>query len=396
MVALPNLTQMNRGWDTIKSWFQHKKQKWVQRAVGLDLMRAIAMWFIVILHSHPYAGKYIKKTKAPYRQDAVDGRFWGLMGVPMFSILTGYLCVGHKVQSFKLLFFILMVHFYVLVDFWHSDEKLNCFSLLKLVFPVLSCQYWYAQKYVVLQFLLPILNRGIDQLSNVSLCISSSVIFVFLALGQISSDLTHGLYKREDHTFFIVCGLYIIGATVRRVTAKWKAKFVMPGAALLLLADFWFYRHSVAWSKKPGLPKNIDRALMCHGSLESFVGATAMLLFFSKIEVSVPLWLNNLLNRSSYNVFAVYLIHVLPSFNQLVWGPYKISKYPQDKHMIKRLALNCVKVFFKCWLVDWARQFLFWLIEFKWLRQFCATKIDPFINQLDKPQTKPEQHLREA
>ena len=376
---------------------QENTKAWVPRAVGLDLMRALAMWFVIIVHIVPHAGFYLddlNNINEAYRQDALDSRFWGFLGVPMFSILTGYLCVGHKVQSFKLLFFVLLVHFYIIHDVWQSKQAVNQSVFLKLLIPVLSSQYWYAQRYIGLQFMMPILNQGIEHLSNVSLLIASSGIFIFLGLGQLCSMLAGGWTQSEDYSFFLLIGLYVIGATVRRVTEKCKAKYVMPCAALLLWADFKLYHFNIYWAVQSNSKSFFD-ILTNHASFVTFVGATAMLLFFSKVQIKVPLWLNKLLNRSSFSVFAVYLIHLSPSYKYKIWAPYQISLLPQDKYTIKRLELNCAKIFLKCWLVDWVRQFIFWLLEFKWLQQFCATKIDPYINQLNKPQ-QPTPHVQEV
>lgn len=349
---------------------------WVDRAVGLDAMRALAMLFVVVLHISRFSGDIMANDNAPYHQDAVDSRLWGFMGVPMFSLLTGYLCVGHPVRSFKLLLFDMQVRFYVVLDLIFQKAEWNKQALTKVVFPVLSSQFWYAQRYMMLQFVLPILNHGIEPLSTTALCIASGGIFAFLSWGPYMTVAGAGWNTEENYSYFFLIGLYIIGATIKRVTTKWKPQHSMVGAACVLVANYWLFRYITRDA--------VSDTVLNHCSFATLVGATAMLVLFSKVHVQVPQRLSSLLNRAAQNVFSVYMIHMSPGFFDLLWKNYRMIDFVLDKDLVRKLVGFCCIIFAKCWLVDWARQLVFWLLlELKCVQRFCATKIDPFINQLN-------------
>ena len=351
-----------------------RNQEWVSRTVGLDVMRALAMVFVIILHLPRFSGDIMENEEAHYRQDAVDTRLWGYMGIPMLGILTGYLSVGRPVKSFKLLRFDMQVRFYVVLDLLFQKAEWNMKTWAKVLFPVLGSKFWYGQRFMVLQFMRPILDHGIEALSTAALCVASGGVFAFLCLGPYLTESGECWSTEENLSYFFLVGLYIIGAAVKRVATKWRPLPAMACSACVLVINYWLFRMASGYGA--------ESTVVNHYSFVSLVGATAMLVFFSRIQAEVKKVLNTILDRAAQNVLSVYMIHMFPGFNTLVWKYYKMTDYVLDETLVKMLVGFCFLVFAECWFVDWVRQFFFMVLEPRVVKRFCATKIDPIINQL--------------
>ena len=65
-----------------------------QRNYGIDLTRAVAISFVLAVHSFLYNGFYSEPLQGIGMAAGTILRMAFISAVPLFLILTGYLCVG--------------------------------------------------------------------------------------------------------------------------------------------------------------------------------------------------------------------------------------------------------------------------------------------------------------
>ena len=363
---------------------QHQQLK--QRDVGLDIVRMVSMYLIVLLHMATFTRLLKLSSNLPYHKYVTDMDFFGVTGVPTFCLLSGYLSHRHQLHTFKLFVLDMQVRFYELVTWlWSCYRTDNHVPFrqewMRIAFPVACGNYWYIQRYFVLLFMQPILNNGLRVLTNKALCVISGVFVLHLGAFSFLTAKYSDMFVNESYYYFLLIGLYVVGATLSRISTHWKTKPTMVISALGIVLGFFFNRFNQSWLATQPNVRALRPGLVQHATLPAILTAISILMFFSKIRMHVPTWLERILRRNSAAVLAVFLIHHNPRFRPLMWRHFHSSQYPKTATVCLIQAYNCAKIFWACWLFDFIRQLLFHPLEQSaWLSKFFATKIDPIFN----------------
>lgn len=136
------------------------------RSYGLDLVRSIALLFVVMIHSFMYSGFNYVDLNSLSSFLLLSFRCLSFVGVLLFIILTGYLKVKKKPDKshYKSIITILIVYLimsilsllfkkYVL----HEDKSIS--NLIIGIFNYTTAPYsWYVKMYIGLFLLIPFLN----------------------------------------------------------------------------------------------------------------------------------------------------------------------------------------------------------------------------------------------
>ena len=365
-----------------------RKSSLVKRVVGLDVARVLAMYLVMLVHLHSTTNKKKIKPNSQEYWPAAHMNYFSNMGVPIFSMMTGYLSHTHSFRAFRVFTLVMQVRFYELV-MWLVSQYKQVGALvyptrtewIRILFPVATGTYWYVQRFVMLQFLMPFINQSLKYFSDRALAILSSIILLNLGLFTFETVKHFGHYFTENNSYFLLIGTYIIGATLERISKKWKRLPTMIAAAVIFYMCFVMHKHARLWMIDHPEFKNARKALYSHDTPIVLMGAICVVLFFSKISFSVPAWLNRVLQRNSAAVFAVYLIHHNQHYHDIMWKWFKVKKYPPNER-ISGQCWDTVKFLGWFILYDYGRQLLFYPLEnSKWLARFFATKVDPFIQE---------------
>ena len=70
-----------------------------ERSVGLDLVRALAIACVMGIHAISYTGVMDGSVESPAWIVYLILRFIAMSGVPLFLMLSGYLCCNRKLSG---------------------------------------------------------------------------------------------------------------------------------------------------------------------------------------------------------------------------------------------------------------------------------------------------------
>lgn len=159
------------------------------RHAGFELLRIISMMMIVLMHGIGHGG--LGTTAAP-------GTFpyfiyWllfmlGRVSTNCFVMLTGYFMWQSRTKASRLFRIEIQVLFYSLLTFviglFAGSVSLSAGNLLRAVFPVTSCVYWFCSCYFILYLAIPLLNKIIASLTRAQHRFMLLLLFLVFSLWQ--------------------------------------------------------------------------------------------------------------------------------------------------------------------------------------------------------------------
>ena len=282
-----------------------------QRSSNIELLRIVAMLFIMFLHlNRENAGL---PSATVLGEQPIYAMLWSwirminLTGVDIFVLISGYFAIRPRVNSVVSLFFQGIFYSVGMYAFWVLTKQAD-FSLGELSMHLKPMKvYWFFGSYVWLVLLAPVLNRYVESATKREFGLFLAVYY-FFACGMewwmsASSELQRG------YSVLAFIGLYLLARYVRLHGGRWCELaprydlLIFLGStalsALLALALFWGMGRPLV-----GDDPLVDR-LVSYTSPLCIVASLSLLLFFSKIKLGHIRWINWLAASS----FSVYLLH---------------------------------------------------------------------------------------
>lgn len=192
-----------------------------KRLYGLDLLKIVAMIFIIGLH-------FNYRTGALANFAFTDGRFYPTsiseaifyVSVDCFVLVTGYFDIlKKKVNVKRLVHLVLAVWFYswagLLVGLM-TGVRPSLNQLLMCVLPFITEHYWFIDVYLILILLTPFINMAIaniDQKGYKGILLVSLIGFSFLPSFMPFTSEIFSLNGGANIVWFVI--LYLIGGYLR-------------------------------------------------------------------------------------------------------------------------------------------------------------------------------------
>lgn len=192
-----------------------------QRNYGIDLLRLIAAFYVVLLHVLYQGGLFDAVT--PYSfQDYICRMIliFSFCAVNIFGIISGY--VGYRetnsIGSFSnyLTLWLTVVFYGVVITLafmFISPGVVTGRDLCSVFFPLTKGLYWYFSAYTLVFFVTPYLNRIICQMSDKSLrrvfCLICFVIVPIEYMGK-----SFGM--ADGYSAMWLINLYLVGAIIKK------------------------------------------------------------------------------------------------------------------------------------------------------------------------------------
>lgn len=192
-----------------------------KRLYGLDLLKIVAMVFIIGLH-------FNYRTGALADFAFTDGRFFPVgiseaifyVSVDCFVLVTGYFDITKKRVSVKRLVpLVLAVWFYSWVGLaigLAAGARLSLSQVAMCLLPFTTEHYWFIDVYLILSLLIPFINKAIDGIHRRRY---RNILFVCLAVFSVLPTLVpfaseiFALGGGANIVWFVV--LYLIGGYLR-------------------------------------------------------------------------------------------------------------------------------------------------------------------------------------
>ena len=273
---------------------------------GIDFLRILSMYMVVILHTLGQGGILSNLTpgSTPYKAA------WLLetaayCAVNCYALISGYVGCHSKFKLSRLAILWLQTSFYTigLTTFFSltHPEFITAQVWVNACFPIMNIQYWYLTTYFGMYIFIPIMNLALQQLNKKYLQCLIIIFFVFF--------ITIPTFMQQD-TFSLsggfsviwLCMLYIIGGYIK------IHQFMLPRKVCLIvymLSVFatWFF-------KMRDIPFLLD-----YTSPTIFLAALSLLLIFANTNFKNAL-LQKCIQTLAPTALSVYIIHV----NPLIWN----------------------------------------------------------------------------
>ncbi|MBR6403614.1 MAG: acyltransferase family protein [Eubacterium sp.] len=287
------------------------------RKTGIDILRIVASFMIVLFHSLTQGGVL---EGCDYKSSNYYVA-WFLMsftmgGVNLFALISGYVSYSDspkKTKYSRILELWFTVVFYSLLSDFIFDlinpEWVSPVDYLVAVTPITNCSFWYFTCFVGLSVLKPILDNGIRACEEKTLIIINVLIIVLFSLIEF---VTQSFGISFGFSILWLASLYIVGATVKRLDYEKKIKTWTLLALIIILGVITFLG-GLFISEHSFMDIQIDQqSLFRYNSPTVMISSICYLIIFAKIKVKVKY--EKIIRALGISTFSVYIVNCTDVF----------------------------------------------------------------------------------
>ena len=289
------------------------------RNYGIDLLRIVSMFYIVILHALG-AGCVLETAEigSAHYKAAWFLEIWAYCAVDVFGIISGY--VGFSPEKKKrsyapLALLWLQVVFYnaAVAGFYAlvQHREIQGAEVLRLLFPVTNNIYWYFTAYFALYFLTPLLGAAVRGLDGRQLKVLLAQIFVIFA---VYDNVVHRMGMGAGYSLLWLIVLYLIGAILRKcgIGRGLSPLGALAGIAALIAVSWLAMLYGPTW--EVGGYTLTGQILVSYTS--PTIAGAAVLYVLGAEKLRIPAPLRRLIAFLAPGSFAVYILNCHPMFWQ--------------------------------------------------------------------------------
>lgn len=273
------------------------------RQSNIELLRIISMFFIVLEHVLIMGTEFFSDPLGNqlYIANTIIG--FTYIGVNCFILITGYF--GADFSWKRLINLYLICGFYELIGFivayCHGDVECTATAIGYVIFPLSRSNTWFIRCYVVLLFLLPVINLGLDKLDK------QKYVYVLFLLTIL--NLYFGWFHKHENYNSIgynpsqMIYLYVIGRYLNRFM-DWKS--IKKRKIYLFIS--WILL-SLLWGCIQNLSANYNIPHWNGWAYNNPVVLLASILFFVYFKcLDIPC--SKIINVFGSAMLGVFLIHM--------------------------------------------------------------------------------------
>ena len=334
-----------------------------QRIIGLDLVRSVAILFVLSVHFFLYSGYYFADMVGAKMVFATAFRWLFFTSVPLFLLLTGFLQNKKKLNKefyrgiipvLTSYSFISVVTIFVRIFKFH--EKKSVLLWIVSIFDFTAVEYaWYVEMFIGIFLLIPFLNlmyHGLETQKKKLI-----LVLTLIAITAIPSfvSVTFGTYKEykllpEYWQYLCPFTYYFIGAYISEFGVK-MSKLYLAGLLMLTLA----YQTFIEYYKSAG-GIFLSEKYNAYNALPTIVMSVTIFLLLYNIDfknTAARLVVTNI----SMATFDIYLASYM--FDKIAY-PILIKKVtvPTDRFLYYFIVVPIV--FICAFLVSCVRRLLFY------------------------------------
>ena len=222
-----------------------KKEIIDDRNYGIDLLRIIAMFFVVILHCLGHGGVLDNVTINSSQYKLV----WlieiiAYCAVDVFAIISGYVSYTNKEKKINYSNYIklwMQVAFYgIVINIFFNiinQSLVRVKDYLTVCLPVTKKLYWYFTAYTGLYIIMPIINKGIREIKDNALKKIFIIIFIVFTFWE---GISSKFLLSSGYSFLWITLLYILGAIMKKtdIGKNFKNYQIIIGISFLYICTY--------------------------------------------------------------------------------------------------------------------------------------------------------------
>ena len=305
------------------------KDKVKRRLSNIELLRLLAMLFVLIVHANfsTFGAPTVEELAARPVGVFVQYSFecFAICCVDVFVLISGWF--GIRFSLNKLWAFLFQVVFYSLGLFLLAvaitPQKALTLEGVKSIFLFNGSDYWFIKAYLILMVLAPMLNAFCDYASRREFRTILIVYFAILMVyGWLEPASVH--FTMNGCTALSFVGLYLFGRYLKMYRPKLINYNRRIYAVVYVVACLVMFFMCLLFLSQ-GVRITLDSRLLNYGCPLVILSAVALLLFFSKWTYH-----NHVVNTASKSCLAVYLLHcnyfVFPLYKEMVQRTNQVSE----------------------------------------------------------------------
>lgn len=308
-------------------------------AVGIDILKIIAMWMIVSIHALNHGGILDILTAFSGKYYAVYA-YYALTFVAndVFVLISGYFLVNQNFRRKKAVSLWMQMAFYTWIGagfiflydgiYLHNGILRVVQRMIPFLFPVSGGVYWFFSCYMILYLISPVLNYALKNAKKeiliLGVMISSVICGVIDPFLQIlcGRDI-FGIKRGQSLIFFIL--LYLIGGLIRlngneRIKKLRASVCILSGLTVIVLLPLFKFFIDFISRNLIGRQVSYADMLYCNSSIPVLVAAIMFLLAGICYKCA---WKQKTLGRCSAIAELtgeVYLFHENYAWYMLIWN----------------------------------------------------------------------------
>ena len=293
-----------------------------KRNYGIDLLRIVSMFFIIILHCLGQGGilRNAILDSNQYKMAWFIETF-AYCGVDIFAIISGYVYYSNKERKIKISNYILLwlqvVFFGLLITGVINIINPSLVTkdyYIAAIFPVTNNLYWYFTSYTGLFILIPLINSGIRNMKERDL---KNLFYAIIIVFALFARLTFTFGFEEGYTLIWLVLMYIIGAIIKKceIGKNLKNRTIIFIILLMVTISYLYKLYGFEFNIISRFYVNKD-LLVSYISPTIVIIAIMYVILFSRFEFKNGL--NKIIAFISSSTFAIYIING----QKLFWNNY--------------------------------------------------------------------------
>lgn len=330
------------------------------RNYGIDALRLIAMFMVVVLHVLGQGGVLYGSPSLTVKGET----YWSIeiacyCAVNVFAIISGYVGVNakHKWSSLFLLCFQLTLYACIITSValivgWCNHAPISWENFVHYLFPS-ATSMWYFAAYFCLFFFMPMLNAIIQNVPQKTLKVAGMFVFiVFCCWTQLFTRVSN---LGGGYSVIWLVVLYVVGGYMSKY--KPMQKLSVTASILSYLACVAVTVLSRILIGNLALQSGRINILVSYTSPTIFLAAIFLVHAFANMRVSQKA--TKLIAHTSPMAFGVYLIHCHPYLYDHLKG---LFAWIVPQHIclgVFYVFAVAFAIFAVCLALDWLRLQLF-------------------------------------
>lgn len=340
-----------------------------ERNSSYELMRIVSMFLIVLYHVIVH-GKMIENCENAGLKILLELiKFFTLVHVNSFILVTGYFQINSKFNQKKLWSLIGSNWFYrlaIMILFSvFGIVNLDKVTMVMEGFPINLNEYWFFKNYLLLYCLVPFINKGILSMNKKTF---QKMIIVMFIVFSIAPAVTGGeFFFNNGFSLYQFVFLYILGAYLRKypIDKSYIFKIMSKNMYKIVLITIFFvcfisnyvlysYADSISWinSGFKTISNYIRWTSLNYSCPFVIIQSIAYFLYFGTLDFK-----NKFINKIASLTFGIYLIHDNNFMRRNIYIWLKIDNGPiYSYNFIIYMFVIAIVIFIVCMLIEFIRQ----------------------------------------
>lgn len=329
----------------------------MKRKAGIEYLRIIAMICIIADHFWLFTGALDNVKPFTFNYYMI----WfleaiGYIGVDCYVLISGYFLIKSKFSWKKVISLIAEVWLYSVLTWFvllimKQDIK---YSLINVLLPVSTRQYWFVTDYIALYILSPFINYGLEKLEKKNFLELIVVLILMFSIWELLPGEQLG--GEKGYSLYWLITVYCIGAYIRLYGEKLKICWgwlTLCGGILMFASKIVF---SMIARYIPGV-EPYSTVFYAHSSIFVVLMAIGLFMQFKDLQ-NTNSKTEKLILYISPLTFGVYLLHMNPNLSNIYWRFVKQMVNINNKSIFLFWLIAIVFIYIICTAIDAMRHYV--------------------------------------